>query len=337
MSNSPHTPTNIEAAKPNQTLLEARRPLKEDIEKLISPYRHDSAQKPPFSGRDVAIMAISSSSTEYVDEYKMVWWTIENFAFFKQWSEYNVACFLFHEIFWNYDVPVMTKTVTDPGKLDNLDAYTIQPAVARLSLREHLEPKREGTFRFLDLPAELRNRVYTMLLDFSDAEISVERYKDRLLSSLRCRACVRSEALPIFYSTNVFHFRDLESVGDLPHGLSANQLKYIKKVHLHVDIQQIWDNNSDLALVQLNTTLAPAARGLNKLLPLEQVTLTISDSEWLYNWSELESYEEIEEMQTLLEVIAKAKNVQVFPAQGQENARCDVFNSLVQKTIESMQ
>ncbi|KAI7368957.1 hypothetical protein KC354_g2288 [Hortaea werneckii] len=76
-----------------------------------------------------------------------------------------------------YDVPLRGMYPEDPYderlKFYTPVDYTVAPAAGRTFLRRWLEPERKGTFPFLDLPAELRNEVYKLLLRFPESGIKI--------------------------------------------------------------------------------------------------------------------------------------------------------------------
>ncbi|KAF2208707.1 hypothetical protein CERZMDRAFT_101149 [Cercospora zeae-maydis SCOH1-5] len=64
----------------------------------------------------------------------------------------------------DFDLPLTI--VGDPDEDHDLREYTISTAAARVHSRQVLEPPRQGTFAFMELPPELRETVLKMLLIF---------------------------------------------------------------------------------------------------------------------------------------------------------------------------
>lgn len=158
-------------------LLETRKPLREDIQKLIAPYRDH--QLPPFSPEELIIMAIIDSDSKYATRSNILQWILKNFSIYKdkavssmlKWFDHDsevqlqdVLCGLhkrFDTAFNDYRLD-LTRNIADIGQ----DSYTVDVNSARIYLQRWIGLEREGSFRFLDLPAELRNRIYEMSLIF---------------------------------------------------------------------------------------------------------------------------------------------------------------------------
>ncbi|KAM3417167.1 hypothetical protein BST61_g5429 [Cercospora zeina] len=74
--------------------------------------------------------------------------------------------------------------------------FRLVPNAARVYLRRGLEPSRKSYFDFMGLPAELRIKIYRMLVVFPDSVLKSTRY----------------EALSVFYNNNVLEFDSVHSL-----------------------------------------------------------------------------------------------------------------------------
>ncbi|TKA75730.1 hypothetical protein B0A55_05913 [Friedmanniomyces simplex] len=140
---------------------------------------------------------------------------------------------------------------------------------ARIFLRDMLEPEHHGTFRFLDLPPELRNVIYEMVLVFDKGGLAVshgihgtslrlscretERYfaddgarlarttnlvqvtappLENMLALLPTCRQVYTEAMPYFYRDNQFRFENQDHFADAMYWLSDYRRKHLSKLYL---------------------------------------------------------------------------------------------------------
>ena len=94
----------------------------------------------------------------------------------------------------------------------------------------------ESSFRFHDLPAELRNLLYNELLpkDSDYFKVFGER-RDTVPAIMKASRQIRSETLPIWYSRNRFHCNahsSGEHVTDVLKTIGENGLKHIRRLRL---------------------------------------------------------------------------------------------------------
>lgn len=157
------------------------RPLKEEVLEAIAPWR-DSINKPPFSTGELIVITLVVGDLKPQSMHDI---HVEILSAFKYYSRAVVASYVSHleeqakdtydpddrlepilgdlnAAIRDFDTPL--SCVHDTTK--NLDRYTISAGAARVFLRKHLEPPREGVFDFLGLPAELREKIYKMVLVF---------------------------------------------------------------------------------------------------------------------------------------------------------------------------
>ena len=142
---------------------------------------------------------------------------------------------------------------------------------ARVYLEHTLCQERSGTFPFLDLPAELRNKIYDMVLQYPvsgillaphepqtfytttkdlstpfSTEKSVHQLRWRLsklyeqpiqksLSLLLVNKQTFTEAFPSFYRNNVFHFRTTQHAYEVLQRMPSYRRQHISQLAVHYD------------------------------------------------------------------------------------------------------
>lgn len=95
--------------------------------------------------------------------------------------------------------------------LDNMDAPPLEESVESTAPLDHsrnTEQEVSTSFRFVDLPAEIRNKIYRYILVHSHQPIRLSRSylrpSAKTLAILFTNRFIYSEAMPIFYSNNAF-------------------------------------------------------------------------------------------------------------------------------------
>lgn len=243
----------------------------------VGGYRHREykEERPPFSPAELVIMAIICSSQAYIDRNTIYLWITETIPYYRLRARHpNVAMgggslgYLgFSEAFWQAEIPLIPKKVVDedgkPRKGVDGVRWSTKPCQARMYLRRWLEPARKGVLRFLDLPAELRNRVYEELLVYpgpaldidddsgacrvSKRVCDVEGQRVRLRQKwyhaeapaqtlgvlLACKQ-IYQEAMPVYYGLNAFRFSNQYKLCKILDRLSADRRRHIKNMELAV-------------------------------------------------------------------------------------------------------
>ncbi|KAI7534925.1 hypothetical protein KC331_g12297 [Hortaea werneckii] len=139
-------------------------------------------------------MAILCSDASALTPIDVFCWISKNFTYYSnQLIDTNVRClhnkseagYYLEELLeprlagslGQYDVPLRGMYPEAPYderlKFYTPVDFTVTPAAGRTFLRRWLEPERKGTFPFLDLPAEIRNEVYKLLLQFPESGIKI--------------------------------------------------------------------------------------------------------------------------------------------------------------------
>lgn len=153
----------------------SRKPLRDEIEKLISSYRSSSPlEKPPFSPSELVIMAVICSNQPYLMIKDIMMWISATFPFYlskmaetcaehmqRSFQSGNTMAYKPPTVF---DVADALRAYEVPlGEIDDEDGtcyWTTTPSQARIFLRRSLEPERRGVFPFMDLPKKIRRRIY---------------------------------------------------------------------------------------------------------------------------------------------------------------------------------
>lgn len=169
-----------------------RASVKLEIEAVIEPYCH-STERPPFTVAEMAVMAILCSYERSLSRNKIHEWAIRTFRFYTdQAISRFVACGNgdtcggndwpdtsllpdFSQVYDDWTVPLFHAQSRLPVLQDRNRSAGVPVAVGpgRVFLSSWLEPKRNGTFPFFELPPELRNVIYEMVLRFPRSGLAV--------------------------------------------------------------------------------------------------------------------------------------------------------------------
>ncbi|KAF2159195.1 hypothetical protein M409DRAFT_30335 [Zasmidium cellare ATCC 36951] len=345
-------------------LQEARKPLRREIRKLITTFRDD----PNFTAAELTLMAIIDNENEYSGRRDILRWIHDTFPVYKtdlidamlnsiyvnDPRPWNVTTSLalvrpdFDKVFKAYDVPLAS------GMYRN--AWTTDVNAARIFLRHRLEPARKGAFRFLDLAAESRNRVYEMLLIFpghtirvgcetwhrdmglnatardfesharaqsaSKGEVPMDDLKTVLSITVACNQTA-SEALSIFYGENTFDFSSLISMELFLRQTSPRRLKLVKKGRFRISASSNINRAHD-------RELKTAYEVLHRHVSLDLLNIEVSSNPVKRRPQDppIRRYESVSQMlevaqslYSLAKLASKAKVVSVFAAR---NARSDL-------------
>ncbi|KAK4496802.1 hypothetical protein PRZ48_012786 [Zasmidium cellare] len=193
--------TNEQAAY--EANMKACKRLKDDINKVAAAHRDD--KPPPFSHAELVVMGIvnhiSDPRNEYASHNDIIRWILESFPYYKALvtekllekvlseSEgmveinscecYDFIDEKFIHAFIIHDTPII--------ELEYMCAYSVDVGSATAFLQRWIDPQpeRKGCFRFLDLPAEIRNRIYHMVLIFPEPAVRVECFSRKMELTLK--------------------------------------------------------------------------------------------------------------------------------------------------------
>ncbi|KAK5711752.1 hypothetical protein LTR15_012347 [Elasticomyces elasticus] len=222
------------------------------INTAIAPWQ-TSTEQPPFATTKLIIMALILSDQPLTQ--KEVWlWMMGHFSYY-----HNAAA----DALWNcgdyetqektrdlreelgavyslYEVPFV---ITNAGADTRGDVcYTITPLMgeAFLDLPDIDAASDESTFPFFELPAELRDTIYTMVFQYPGSGIGLGWRRDPyvLARDLDDRSPfdhmrappIFNEAMPIFFDINTFHFDCQASMSRRMKALSISRRKHMRSV-----------------------------------------------------------------------------------------------------------
>lgn len=218
----------------DEAYLAERAGLKLDIAKIIKPHQR-SDSNPPYSTAALIVMAVVSSREKHVSRVTILTWIIRSFKFYTNRALDSCLEFAeggvidtdkifewFNEAFDAYDIPLILVEEAEYEYRYDIDdfksgtrRYSVDNRAARVYLRHWLEPTRKGAFRFLDLPAEIRNTIYEMTLQYPSSGIRVLAVSAQRLDPGQEPACwVNSLAVMERAHDIVRPFDDWSSVGD---------------------------------------------------------------------------------------------------------------------------
>jgi hypothetical protein len=301
------------------TRLKELEDLKQEVLLLIQPYSIGS-EEPPYTAGEMIIMALICSDNAPLSKIDALAWILKTFRYYSDlfianWAEripsqdwyasedeeigYPVGGFA--EAFMQYELPLtLAATAQSMGR----DTFTTDPRSARIYMRRLLEPPREKTFAFLEVPNELRNVIYEMVFSFSCSGIrvrhgvlesqrregfpggSIMNWELESLDSLEaivlppvgeilalllvCRQ-INSEATPIFYNINAFEFPRPQMFVVFGNRMASNRFSNITKVS--------FDLTPPTALLLRHWTAFATMLAAHQ--PLEFLGITLADTDWL--------------------------------------------------------
>ncbi len=303
--------------------------FREEIYRLIAKHNeHD--KEPPFSPSEMVVMAGVCSSEPSLSIQDCLEWIISTFGYYRDQALSSYA-----EAMWN-DIGVIVRSnpIKHFGKgfddwraplqrtnhasvmvlytkNDMSDQFEVNAAQARIYLRRWLEPERQGHFRFLNLPAELRNRIYAMVFampasgvcihpdetrlvereidivigsDDRDpwADTQVETIKGpplaELLALLRVNKQIYQEAMPYFFEINRFCARTIHEVSFLLCDLVPARLACLNSVYMHSghDRHRTFRYADGSDIINFNR----AVHKLGEHSQLEKLEVVLDDNSW---------------------------------------------------------
>lgn len=324
--------------------------LRDDISKLIAPWCA-STEKPPFTPGEMVVFAITFSDKDFVSTDEIHAFILRRFLYYNDLAITEYASHTearhnrwlhrpakeviegFPGVLRDFDLPV----VTNSGDYYNR-GYQIAPSAARVYLRRWFEPERKGIFRFLDLSAELRNKIYAMVLKFPDAGLTFsgsnklgvaravhvsDKHTEpmpKLLAILRTCKQIHREASPLFYGINELRFDNLKAVRLALGKMSSDTKKQLRRVHIVMQFVP-----QDRAYRRLRKV----GRMLHELSPTSLRLTLIDHRAWfsIYNLSlrgragivdikEARDFSEIDSLNHYVTLARRAESVQVYDIQG---------------------
>ncbi|KAK5676268.1 hypothetical protein LTS10_011080 [Elasticomyces elasticus] len=292
--------------------------LKAEIEDAIKPYTTPGAKEPPYPVSQLVVMATACSLESEITESSILRWILKTFPFY---SEEALAAYVtasqnrgygagaygrveqvvpgITEALGCYDIPL--RILTNPTT--SQPTYSAPVSPARRYLCDLLEPKRKGTFPFFELPPELRNTVYEMLLLFDDRGFTVSNGRGKVSLRLPCReidykthvnaspgptrlelfeapplteilAVVRTckqiyaEAMPYFYRDNRFNFRTATCFATTLPYLPSSRVQHLSSLHLTIS-----------TAYEIRTDFSSALNELTNVKALKRLELELGETD----------------------------------------------------------
>ncbi|KAK5719695.1 hypothetical protein LTR17_015230 [Elasticomyces elasticus] len=328
--------------------------LKAEIEAVIAEYTKSDSGKPPYTTAQLVVMAAVCNHENDVSKASVLRWASSTFPYYtreaiegyitsqKRWhmtfgAPRGVAPGITKAI-RNYEMPLQT-ILQDPAHPGAYPRITLQvlPAPARIFLRSLLEPERRGVFAFLDLPSEMRNRIYGLLLTFGrhgfyvsipsmmalqsrEAENYDPSISTRLgdsgwnnqradapplletLAILQTCKQIYKEAMPWFYGGNRFGLK-------CPWGLTTSVLSLAPS-----RVEHLSDLCIDFRIISKedNEDVIPALKALvaTKHLRRLEVRFKGGDDEWLNMEASAREYMGV----TGVDSLTKIEQISIFPS-----------------------
>lgn len=262
----------------------------------------------------------------------------------------------FSDTFYQYHVPItVVKREWWNRNYDQLDFcyFTITLPAARLFL-EPLMYTRKGAFPFLQLPAELRNAIYELVLRFPSPGFRVETAGLKLLrrpehgdialtdenvspglrinthhmtALLRVCKQTRKEALPIFYGINTFCFTEMAAFKSMTLNLKTTAVEHLRRVYMEC---RYFANAHKL------TDVAPQVAQIKKF---ELLVLCMHDDRWIEMkkrdrvnlFDRVTKFTKFEQISTFHELAKAAAKADKFELRGECPVAEAFFDSEIKK------
>lgn len=243
-----------------------RMALWDEIELAIAPYKIERATI-PFSDAELVAMAIVCTVRRYpylASKAKIHNWIIDNFASWRFRVPHTLGRVRIQDALSSYEIPLCSGQPRMGAVNATSDGFTMPLREGRVFLSNVLEPPRYGAFRFLDLPAEIRVRIYEMLFSFPKIMVAKSlankgdpmrlwvrrrehqpgytpdylgayvntRPLQRILAILSTNRQIYSEAVPVFYQINRFKMDTATQLSRWMKNLAPTRLRHVRHVSI---------------------------------------------------------------------------------------------------------
>ena len=253
--------------------------LYDEITTLMKPWR-DEDREPPFSLGELTIMALFVSKEE-LDIHDIAAWIFSKFKYhqnqvfavawvhaydeYGDWYGKDSTQGSFIDGLWDavheFDLPVEVNYPEDHEDAGDSSCYTFE--ISSTGTRQYLERllpfRREGHFRFLSLPPELRNVIYGMMFAFPKSGLEVCKYSTTQEPVVR--AMSRNYSDPFSYDIWHYGWRDLRisSPAELMGLVLVNKQISRETIPFFYQLNTFWLGRPDHGL-DLYSALAPSRR-----------------------------------------------------------------------------
>ena len=346
--------------------------LKLEILTAVKPYT-SMTYRPPFTASELICMAACSSKkpTRCILKAEILEWICETFNYYakcaislairarapKEHLNSHAGLFDivagFSEALESFDLPVQRDSCSQKWPTGSGPIFVCATA-GRLYLRKWLEPEREGVFRFLHLPAELRNVVYEKLFSFGQSGIQVS-CKDNswadwknirvsydaygpydtsrqlsppkeLFALLSVNRQIYGEAMPYFYSLNHQKFRNMEELAIIGRLMPSCRLRYVKELSFEI----FPSRNSTYAYRHKLRDFKSGLQRLADLCQPRKLTIYFMPDDYILSTSrrllgglvserQLRQVSRLPGMRTVTELATRADELMLEPCMGRES------------------
>lgn len=276
--------------------------LKNAVLQAFKPWR-ESEERPPFTQEQLVVIALTLSG-EPLTRKQMLHWQASMFPYYREavfeyfWSQSQYGtrsgvaskmCMEQQSVLGSYELPVTQIPIEECDQL----MYRINKPAAWTILQTFL-PRSEEVFRFLDLPSELRIRIYEMIFkpppsglkvrcypesgrrrlgmmvdtkDFSEP-FSMAQHMQKPGDGFRVRKLskyhhvllinkqISKEAMPYFYSANTFFCANLWMLKQVLYCFGPSYGQFLRHLAIYYD-HEIGQPNK---YVDVSDTLASVPR-----------------------------------------------------------------------------
>jgi hypothetical protein len=281
--------------------------LWDEIESAIAPYKsQNQGATIPFSKAELVTMAIICLVRRrqiQAPKGLIEGWISSNFRSWR-FNTSDPRGVNIDDVLDNYEIPLSGGHINTGASGRTLNTFTVPLREGRVFLSSILEPPRKGTFCFLDLPAEIRVRIYEMLFSFPKIMVGApesgptklyvtkrehqvgDNCEDagewhhtqplqRVLAILSTNKQIYFEAVPVFYQIN--HFR-ANSTGQLTawvESVAPTRLQHVR----HISFRYALRDGT------LPSSLKTALVALSSLKQLKSLEIDAKDPQWFVSSS----------------------------------------------------
>jgi hypothetical protein len=292
--------------------------VKAEVTALIEKYRN-SNEAPSFSGAELIVMAAVCIDKSPVKLREVVDWILKTFRYYNDQvvREYMRASYsslpyypptVAPELFEGldcWDAPINNaeweQVIINEDEISLRRLIIVDPEKARIFLRRWLEPERKGTFRFLDLPAEIRNTIYGMVFGLhvtihmdqyekpeaghgatvlkreddtvDDTEARSHAIADAfetapmqiVLALLSVNKQIHREAMAEFYQTNSFCIIGIAKLNNLVTSMSPIRFQWLGRINLRIDYKTLGRHDISMSEWITATTALSQLQRLQRL------------------------------------------------------------------------
>jgi hypothetical protein len=310
---------------------EERAEIRAEICAVIEKH-NDGTEKPPFTASELIVMAFFCSRWAHLDFCQVLEHIVAFFKYYrcqaleqyaitatypKERAKPGMVVEGYIQAIDDWSAPFVDPYNSAIIKHDNTEddpELTIPITAGRIFLRRWLEPQRMGTFNFLKLPAELRNRIYDLVFalppsgagffdtpydhtgvvvmnretdnvvesstwgDVNDRELLRLPSMQTILALLSVNKQIHSEAKSHFYEINAFYFDHLEAFSAFV--MKTGITRLIRLGHLKLDFHPQDEEDPDIFVDGVKDFSLAVAK-LQRCKSIAKLELIVRENWWL--------------------------------------------------------